>query len=90
MSENYSAEDIERAKRAFELRKLCGHPSDEVLHTTALYHMTYAHTDLMSQVARNASSIFGAHTACHELEYTNDCRFLSWIDICFQQTDKLL
>ena len=62
---HFSAEERERAARAFELCKALGHPSDNVA-ITALDNGVFTHLDLTSQDLRNARLIHGPCTACLE------------------------
>ena len=56
---HYSAEERDRAKRAFNLCSLLGHPSDQTM-ITALDNGSFTHLDLTSKDFRNATALFGS------------------------------
>jgi len=62
---HYSAEERDRAKRAFDLCSLMGHPSDQALINT-FDNGSFTHLDLTSEDFRNARALFGPCLACLE------------------------
>ena len=62
---HFSAEERERARRAFDLCKLTAHSGDTSL-LMALDAGSFSHLDLTAQDLRNARNIFGPCTACLE------------------------